>query len=231
MSTKHKGQVRAHSCLPACVYRRKWKYIGWLVLVVTAPFFGYRFCSPAVGGLRPVSNNVIMDPQNIATLLAAGDPDTWKSFLFNVDWARWLKSVNKETAQSILTAGLAWQGGGWTTSLAARALWQACGVPLVSAEFTSYRSAWLFALAQVWQLEVLAATLVDRAAEAAFHLSGLIDDEMGGAGGTGADASPIHAEAEEDDEEEDGELRLECDEPTVPLVPELLFIFEEVQAG
>ena len=95
---------------------------------------------------------------------------TWSEFLFNIDEARRLQSIPSSDAQAVLNAAPQWLGGGWTTTRASRVLYSLTGVPLVTTAFSQYRSAWVYALALFWNIQLDLADLPDRAAEAAFQL-------------------------------------------------------------
>ena len=60
--------------------------------------------------------------------------------------------------------------GRWTTTTAASALYNITAVPLVTEDFVQYKSAFLYALAMVWEVELGNLSLTDRASEAAFNL-------------------------------------------------------------
>ena len=94
----------------------------------------------------------------------------WSSFLFNIELARKLEGLSQEQATLLCQQGHKWQGTGWTTARASRELHAVTGVPLVASQITSYRDAWLFALAMWFEVEVVGFDLMDRSSEAAFAL-------------------------------------------------------------
>ena len=84
---------------------------------------------------------------------------------------------DQAACSEIIQAGLQWDGTGATTGRCATLLYSAVGVSLVSAVFTDYLHAHLFALCLVWSLDVPQLQLSDRAGEAAFQLAQLYKEE------------------------------------------------------
>ena len=90
--------------------------------------------------------------------------------MFNVEAAKTLVNIEKDTAAQLLQVGLAWNGSGWNTGTASKKLWEMCKIPLVQGDFKEYKDTWLFALAMALQVEVPKVDLSDRAADALFGL-------------------------------------------------------------
>ena len=118
---------------------------------------------------------------------------TWSSFLFNIEAVVSLGTPSDPTA--IITAGEKWEGEGWATSRASKVLYEATGVPLVSASVDDYKGSFLYALALYWSLDVARFNLGERASDAAFALAGFFGAAAEGQG-QGAD--------EEFEDDEDG---------------------------
>ena len=112
----------------------------------------------------------------IVDKLTAGDPETWSQFLFNIDIAKQIKTIEKDVGLAILASGVNWSGAGWTTGSASKRLWDLLKIPLVVTDFTEYLHLWLFTLSMAWEIEVPALTLSPPAADAAFHLLELLTD-------------------------------------------------------
>ena len=165
----------------------------------------------------------------VSALSNTADPrfgQAWSEFLLNAPRVRALSDdMDHNKAQAILAAGHARQNSGgtpWSTSKAFKALYDLTGVPLVSQDLQEYLRCFLFALAILWEVDVPAYTLSDRASEAAAAL---------------AEAFGASDEGEEEEwQGEEGEapapVILPWDEPTVDMRPELAFIWKEVaEAG
>ena len=125
----------------------------------------WRILRPDVIMQNPEAQNYL---SNLLAVESESGQTTWKDFLFSVPKVRELdKIITPEAAVGVIQAGLQWSGGGWNSSTASKALFQLTGVPLVSKDFTSYRDAWLYGLAQHWQVEVPECELSPQAAAAA----------------------------------------------------------------
>ena len=104
--------------------------------------------------------------------------EIWKDFFYDVPKVRGLrKIIDDEKAAAVLAAGATWNGNGWNTYKASRALMGLTGVPLVSQPFDEYRNSFLFALSLLWEVDVQALQLSDRGSEAAFALAKVLADE------------------------------------------------------
>ena len=64
--------------------------------------------------------------------------EAWRQFLFNVDKLKELGSLETEVASAVLAAGTTWQGAGWNSTTASRALYDKVGLGLVTADFGKY---------------------------------------------------------------------------------------------
>ena len=178
---------------------------------------------------------------------------SWTSFLFNVDAARSLRALDKISAEAVVAALAQWSGDGWTTSSASKKIYEVTGVPLVTADWLVYRSAWAYTLCLLWEIPVGELSLPDRAAEVSFTLLDIINNAVQE---TGASVLPLtsrptpfepaksgaqrdvemHALAggggEEDEEEDDEEvLEFPWDKHVEPLRPELQQLWQQVADG
>ena len=160
----------------------------------------------------------------------------WSSFLFNIELARKLEGLSQEQATLLCQQGHKWQGTGWTTARASRELHAVTGVPLVASQITSYRDAWLFALAMWFEVEVVGLDLTDRSSEAAFALCqclcqfGPPGADWVGAGPAGAQAATAPGPPPQQEDDEEPETKLSWDEEPVELPPELQVIWSGVKA-
>ena len=131
----------------------------------------------------------------------------------------------------LLKAGASWNGSGWNTGRASKALHDLVGVPLVTSDFSEYRNAFFYALALYWGVEVPQLELGDRAAEAAFALVRCFQT------GNTAFAPPAPSvaapEARQEDKGPDGpeDVVMEWDEPEFTLPKELAALWSGVAAG
>ena len=75
--------------------------------------------------------------------------------------------------KELITSGLQWAGGGWTTTSASRRLYELTGVALVSQQVDDYLGGFLFSLALATDVEIPSVHLESKAADAAFALAGL----------------------------------------------------------
>ena len=151
--------------------------------------------------------------------------EAWNKFLFNVPAAIALGSLSAEDATLLCQAGHKWQGTGWTTARASKLLHTVSGVPLVAAQISHYRDAWLFALALWFEVEVTYLDLSDRSSEAAFAIC----SALATAGSAAERDAPRHAQPEDEDEEPVN--RLPWDEQQQALPGELAIIWQGVKAG
>ena len=103
--------------------------------------------------------------------------EAWRTFLFNVVKLQELGPVDTDVAAAVLSAGRQWQGGGWNSTSASRALWEAVGTGLVASEFSEYLHCWLYACALYWKVDVPSASLSPEAAQAAFALYATVSGE------------------------------------------------------
>ena len=71
-------------------------------------------------------------------------------------------------------------------ALASRRLFELTGVPLVRADFSQYRTSFLFALSLFWEVDVPKMDLSDRASETAFSLASMFAQDPSPVG-----ASPV----------------------------------------
>ena len=136
----------------------------------------------------------------------------WRSFLYNVEAARSLGPLSHQEAMALLSAGHRWAGGGWTTSRASRALHSLTGIPLIAAEVSSYRDAWLYALSMHFNVDVPSLELSDRSSEAAFALASLLSGEE-----EDEEEPPREAQQHDEESEEETEVQLSWDEQLLEL--------------
>ena len=120
----------------------------------------------------------------------------WRSFLFNLEEARLLKSLmTEERAQVLFQAGTLWNGDGWNSTSASKVLYNLTGVPLVSGEFGHYRDCWMYAIAVYWDVGSQV-TLQDSVANAAFQLAQACSSE-GDDGELGEDDEDYESDSEQ----------------------------------
>ena len=161
-----------------------------------------------------------MEIETLVQRLQSGDAEMYTSFLFNIDMARSLMSIDTATASNVIQAGCGWNGGGWNTSTASKKLWEQIKLPLVHADFTEYRNTWLFALALAFQIEVPQVALADRAADVAFRLMEKIVEPHN------EDAEMHDADARETEDE-----MLPWEESVDPLPKELAYLWTKASQG
>ena len=107
---------------------------------------------PAVAGRCPKDKNCKM--VEVVPRLLAVDSDSgkmaWKEFMFTiVQMRRFAKVSNKQNAKAILETGERWNASGWSSTSAAKRLYDLVGLPLVKAEFHNDEDAWLMCAAFV----------------------------------------------------------------------------------
>ena len=105
--------------------------------------------------------------------------EAWRQFLFNVDKLKELGSLETEVASAVLAAGTTWQGAGWNSTTASRALYDKVGLGLVTADFGQYLGCWLYTCALYWKVDVPSANLSPEAANAAFSLYSMLVGDWG----------------------------------------------------
>ena len=128
-------------------------------------------------------------------------------------------------APAILSAGELWQGEGWTTGRASKALYQVAGVPLVSPEVKDYKGAFLYALALHWNLDIIKFELSEKAAEAAFSLAAVFSNE-------GQAQGDVHFDDRDGDNSDvEEELRFEWEERLTPLPSDLAHLWARYGDG
>ena len=116
----------------------------------------------------------LTDPTNIETFQEA-----WKDFLFNINRVRSLDAiVDDSSADAILKAGTVWNGGGWNTTTASRALYDITEIALVSKDFKQYSGTWLYGLALHWKIDIDQMDLTETAAAAAFQVASACDENF-----------------------------------------------------
>ena len=121
-----------------------------------------------------------VDYDNQVTALLRGDDEAWRSFLFNVEQARRVRDAleDKTAAAQLIGAGRSYSGTGWTTSKAAKALYETTEVAVVSSKFADYRDIWLYTLVNVLGIEIPELDLDPKLAEASFALSAAVSGEF-----------------------------------------------------
>ena len=93
-------------------------------------------------------------------------------FPFNAKAVRKLLSdMASNLALPLLTAGACWQGGVWNSSSVSKELYELVGVPILSSDFSVYRSVFLCSLVLFWEVEADTVGLSNSAADAAFALA------------------------------------------------------------
>ena len=148
---------------------------------------------------------------------------SWSQFFLAYDLVQEVvNNIQPDQAQQLLGAGQAYSGGGWTTSKAAKAVFELTQVSLVTSDFSMYRGAFLFSLALPLGIEVPELNLTDKAAEAAFSLATVF----------GNTAAPHLAQAGQDENTEEEEpVSLAWDEPVKPLPQDFQLIWQGVRCG
>ena len=163
----------------------------------------------------------------IAKLLVPEDAEfqqSWSQFFLSFELVRQvLPHIQPDQVPQLLAAGQAYSGGGWTTSKAAKSVFELTQVSLVTSDFSMYRAAFLFSLALILGVEVPELNLTDRAAEAAFGLAHVF--------GQDPNSSPEEPQTEPQEEDVGQSTFLSWDEPLEPLPPDFQLIWQGVRAG
>ena len=98
--------------------------------------------------------------------------EAWKIFFFNESAVmEFLQNTPPEKVDAVLSAGASWNGTGWDTTKAAKAVRALTGLAMVTTRFQEYLQAFLFSLALCAGLEIPALELSDKASKVAFGLS------------------------------------------------------------
>jgi hypothetical protein len=172
-----------------------------------------------------------MELDAVASLTQDGPhfEQSWGHFLFNVDAAMNLKkSVRpKEEVLGILLAGARYQGTGWTTGRASKALYDLSGVGIVKPAIEPYRDCWLYALALLTGVDLPTVDLPADCAEAAFSMVSYLESKDQQDQGT-PDAP---CEVVEESDDSDAELRFAWDEPATPIPKELQALWSRASKG
>ena len=205
-----------------------------------SPSSSYCFFAPAVGGSTLAVKKRMVLLEGLVSQDDGVFQKSWQEFCFDVAKMVALRAElrDPETASSVLTAGCRYQGQGWCTSRASRALYETTGTALVTSSFDDYKHCFLFGLAIFLGVEVPTFDLSDKQAEAAYALASHAEHVQGGmqvderppvaSGGVSLGAPP--AGAEEREEEED-EPSFGWEEPTVDTPKELLEDWRRAEEG
>ena len=128
----------------------------------------------------------------------------------------------------MLSTGLLWEGGGWTTARAATRLYELTGVALVNDQLQDYLLGFLFSVALAGGVDVPSLKLPEKSADAAMALYKVWSSPFSpaGAGGSGSAAPDAGARKPENaarNPPEDGEdLGLVWDSPEEDLPIDLV---------
>jgi hypothetical protein len=172
--------------------------------------------------------------QNLTSIDETVFNETWKKFFYSGEDVCKLLKESAADIQAVLSAGERWEGLGWNTTTAAKTLRALTGVALVTSQFREYLSSFLYSIALVAGVDVAYLELSPKAADAAFVLAEVWNNDLQDAGPLRAETTDAGARAaEEDDDEEDEEQvgHLPWEEPPVPLCQELLACASKVKAG
>ena len=191
-------------------FRRRFVHCFWAGAFPTA-FCRRQLAVRALTSTMATSSSASAFVQALLNVETELGQAAWRQFFFDPKKVRELDAsfIDSVTAQQVLQGGLRWEGGGWNTTTASRALFELCAVPLVSSQFEQYRDSWIYACALHWRVELSEFNLSEGAAAAAFALCVCFS----------RDGTSAHGGAEEDaDEEEEEEetapaVRLPWEEP------------------
>jgi hypothetical protein len=146
-----------------------------------------------------------MSQQQLQDLLGQGDvfDKSWKELMFALPKVVALKAFiqDADTARALLDAGARYQGAGWCTSQASKALYMASGVAIVKPDFQHYKHAFLFAMAIVLEVEIPLLELDGKEAEAAYALVQALEDHPMPQASTQPKPQSQQGETEEEEEE------------------------------
>ena len=121
-----------------------------------------------------------MSQQLLQDLLSTGEAfdHSWKELMFDLPKVVNLKAYiqDADTARALLDAGERYQGAGWCTSKASKALYMASGVAIVKPDFKHYKNAFLFAMAIILEIEIPLMELDGKEAEAAYAMVQALED-------------------------------------------------------
>ena len=156
----------------------------------------------------------------VQDLLLADNTQAWSDFLFDVKRAKKLVNFDPAVAAQVLEAGLRFDGTGWSTTRASKALHAVTNVPLVSSSVKTYLHCWLYTLALMWEIDINQVDLPDNASAGSFALLEAITGE-------GAE------EPQDDDTGKDiGEaMVLEWEPQHEDLPKEFLYLWEKSKSG
>ena len=178
--------------------------------------------------------SVLLDPNHAAF------ESSWSSLFTDIGRVRSLiQAVPTEQASALLAAGQLWRGEGFNSSKAAMLVYTLTGVPLVRSTWTDYRTAFLYALSLVLEVEVPELDLDQRVADVSFTLaqafSGQVEStpyyQSGDPGSNPTAGAATFSPPEDASTEDSEELMMTWDEPRADLPPELSFLWEQTAAG
>ena len=96
---------------------------------------------------------------------------SWGMLFLNENLVKEVLQAPQETIALLLQQGHGWNGQGWDTTKAAKAIRSLTGVAMVSGKLQDYLNAFLYSLALRAGIEIAVLYLADKAAEAAFRLA------------------------------------------------------------
>ena len=164
-------------------------------------------------------NNSASDRNFVQDLLQPDISAVWSKFLFDVARAKTLQNLDKDVAAEVLQAGLRFDGTGWNTSSASKALHAITNVPLVSSSVKAYLHCWLYALALMWEIDVQV-ELSDSASAGSFALLDAITRE-----------EPEEQEKEPTDKDNVDTLGLEWEPQQEDLPKEFQYLWDKSKCG
>ena len=147
----------------------------------------------------------------------------WSDLFLNEPLVKKLLSeADPQQLTAIITAGPAWQGGGWDTTKAAVTVRKLTQVALVESEFKNYLMPFLYSLALAGNLEVPLAELHEVGAEVAFRLA----ERWTGQSGAEKESPKDRAKKEEEEEDQEDEVapRLAWEKPEQSLASDLQLV-------
>ena len=105
--------------------------------------------------------------------------ETWSTLFFNVEGVCRLVSHSKDPAigTRLLGAGAKWEGAGWTTGRASRAVYAATGVAMVDEHLKDYLESFLFALSLAYNIDIPKLQLKAQAATAALSFADRVQQQ------------------------------------------------------
>ena len=143
-----------------------------------------------------------------------------KNVFLNTEVSRKLSAnITSNLALPLLTAGACWQGGSWNSSSASKVFYELAGVPILSSDFSVYRSVFLCSLALFWEVNVDTVNLSISAADAAFALAKVYGAESSEWSQDPGSQTAKPTQREDEGKSDHGEFQLPWDVKLTPSHP------------